>query len=195
MYLYFLRHGEADWPNWKKSDDERPLTKRGKKEMHEVAKFLARIKARPALIVTSPLPRALQTAEIASEHLKVKCQTDKLLAPGFGLNHLKRLFEKYPEKSLVKEATLSAMPSITPSFAAPAPMLSRNAGKIQYAISLAVSFNRLVMPKMATFRRDPDATAESGAEARTILFITRDFMLMRAPITHGQEAGRWRRSS
>jgi broad specificity phosphatase PhoE len=98
MYLYFLRHGEADWPNWKKSDDERPLTKRGKKEMHEVAKFLARIKARPALIVTSPLPRASQTAEIAAEHLKVKCQTDKLLAPGFGLNHLKRLFEKYPEK-------------------------------------------------------------------------------------------------
>lgn len=101
MYLYFLRHGEADWPNWKKSDDERPLTKRGKKEMHEVAKFLARIKARPALIVTSLLPRAWQTAEIAAEHLKVKCQTDKLLAPGFGLNHLKRLFEKYPEKSLM----------------------------------------------------------------------------------------------
>ena len=101
MYLYFLRHGEADWPNWKKSDDERPLTKRGKKEMHEVAKFLARIKARPALIVTSPLPRASQTAEIAAEHLKLKCQTDKLLAPGFGLNHLKRLFEKYPEKSLM----------------------------------------------------------------------------------------------
>src|SRR5438270_13367917 len=93
---------------------------------------------------------------------------------------------KYPEKSLVKEATLSAMPSITPSFAAPAPMLSRNAGKIQYAISLAVSFNRLVMPKMATFRRDPDATAESGAGGGTILFITRDFMLMRARITHPQ---------
>ena len=101
MYLYFLRHGEADWPNWKKSDDERPLTKRGKKEIHEVAKFLARIKARPALIVTSPLPRASQTAEIAAEHLKVKCQTDRLLTPGFRLNHLKRLFEKYPEKSLM----------------------------------------------------------------------------------------------
>jgi hypothetical protein len=28
MELYFLRHGEADWPDWKKSDDERPLTKR-----------------------------------------------------------------------------------------------------------------------------------------------------------------------
>ena len=101
MHLYFLRHGEADWPEWKKSDDERPLTKRGKKEMHEVAKFLARIKAKPSLIVSSPLPRASQTAEIAAEYLKLKCRTDKLLAPGFGLNHLKRLFEKYPEKSLM----------------------------------------------------------------------------------------------
>jgi len=101
MHLYFLRHGEADWPEWEKSDDERPLTKRGKKEMHEVAKFLARIKAKPSLIVSSPLPRASQTAEIAAEHLKLKYRTDKLLAPGFGLNHLRRLFEKYPEKSLM----------------------------------------------------------------------------------------------
>ena len=44
MELYFLRHGEAEWPDWKKSDDERPLTKRGKKEMHEVGAFLVRLK-------------------------------------------------------------------------------------------------------------------------------------------------------
>ena len=68
MELYFLRHGEADWPNWKKSDDERPLTKRGKEEIREVAKFLVRVKAKPSLILTSPLPRASQTAEIAAEY-------------------------------------------------------------------------------------------------------------------------------
>lgn len=101
MYLYFLRHGEADWPNWKKSDDERLLTKRGKKEMHEVAAFLKRLKARPDLILTSPLPRAAQTAEIAAEHLKVKCCGDKLLAPGFGPSELARLLKKYPEESLM----------------------------------------------------------------------------------------------
>jgi phosphohistidine phosphatase len=99
--LYFLRHGEADWPDWEKSDDERPLTKRGKKEMREVAKFLKRLKARPALIVTSPLPRASQTAEIAAEHLKLKCREDKLLAPGFGRRELERLLKKYPEESLM----------------------------------------------------------------------------------------------
>jgi phosphohistidine phosphatase len=101
MELYFLRHGEADWPDWKKSDDERPLTKHGKKEMREVATFLKRVKARPDLIVTSPLPRASQTAEIAAERLKIKCREDKLLAPGFSREALERLLKKYPEESLM----------------------------------------------------------------------------------------------
>jgi len=101
MHLYFLRHGEADWPDWKKPDAERPLTKHGKKEMREVAAFLKRAKARPDLIVTSPLPRASQTAEIAAEKLKVKCREDKLLAPGFDRADLERLLNKYPEESLM----------------------------------------------------------------------------------------------
>ena len=101
MEIYFLRHGEADWPDWQKSDDERPLTKRGKKEMHEVGKFLKRVKANPDLIVTSPLPRASQTAEIAAEHLKVKSRKDKLLAPGFGRQELERILKKYPAENLM----------------------------------------------------------------------------------------------
>src|SRR6266404_3288882 len=101
MYLYFLRHGEADWPDWKKPDDERPLTKSGKKEMRAVAKFLARVQAKPSLILTSPLPRAAQTAEIAAEHLKIKCREEKLLAPGFGHSQLKRLIEKHPAGRLM----------------------------------------------------------------------------------------------
>lgn len=101
MDLYFLRHGEADWPNWKRDDDERPLTKRGKKEMHAVARFLKRVKAGPDLIVTSPLPRASQTAEIAADHLRVKCREDRLLAPGFGRGELERLMKKYPEEALM----------------------------------------------------------------------------------------------
>src|SRR5438045_3238665 len=101
MDLYFLRHGEADWPDWEKSDDERPLTKRGKKEMHEVGRFLKRIKTDPDLIVTSPLPRASQTAKIAAEYLKAKCRADKLLAPGFGRQELERVLKKYPAESLM----------------------------------------------------------------------------------------------
>jgi phosphohistidine phosphatase len=101
MKLYFLRHGEADWPDWKKSDDERPLTKVGQKEVHEVAKFLVQLKVKADLIITSPLPRAAQTAQIAAEHLKISCQEEKMLAPGFGVEDLMRLLRKYPQDGLV----------------------------------------------------------------------------------------------
>src|SRR4030095_12007675 len=84
MQLYFLRHGEADWHHWTRLDDERPLTDFGKKEVLQVAKFLNRLKVKPDLIVTSPLPRALQAAEIAEEQLKTKLRQDKALEPGLG---------------------------------------------------------------------------------------------------------------
>jgi phosphohistidine phosphatase len=101
MLLYFLRHGEADWPNWNKPDDERPLTKGGKKEMHQVGKFLKRLKSKPSLILTSPLPRASQTAEIAARHLKTKCREERSLAPGFGKRELQRLLEDFPGEDLM----------------------------------------------------------------------------------------------
>src|SRR5437773_11224908 len=100
MEPYFLRHGEADWPDWNKPDDERPLTKRGKKEMREVAKFLARLKVRLTLIVTSPLPRASQTAEIAADYLKAKLRKDELLAPGFGMSELRTVLKRHRAKVL-----------------------------------------------------------------------------------------------
>lgn len=101
MQLYFLRHGEAEWPNWKKSDDERPLTDFGKKEVRDVAKFLARLKVRPNLIVTSPLPRAAQTAEIAADYLKGRLRKDELLAPGFGMSELGTILKRHRSKALM----------------------------------------------------------------------------------------------
>jgi phosphohistidine phosphatase len=101
MKLYFLRHGKADWPDWKKPDDERPLTSAGKKEVGAVAQLLVRLKAKPDLILTSPLPRAAQTAKIAAKHLAVKCLVEELLRPGFGLRALKKLQRKYPENDLM----------------------------------------------------------------------------------------------
>lgn len=101
MRLYFLRHGAADWPDWKKPDDERPLTKAGRRELHQVGRFLARLGAKPDLILTSPLPRAVQTADTAAEHLKVRVREEKLLEPGFREEDLKRILRKYPEQLLM----------------------------------------------------------------------------------------------
>ena len=94
MKLCFLRHGEADWPDWNKSDDERPLTERGHKEMKRVAKFLDRLKFIPDMILTSPLPRASQTAEIVADRLGMELKTESALAHGFNLERLRRIITK-----------------------------------------------------------------------------------------------------
>jgi phosphohistidine phosphatase len=101
MQLYFLRHGEADWPGWTKPDDERPLTDFGKKEVRQVAKFLNRLKVKPDVIVSSPLPRALQTAEAAAEQLKTKLRQDEALEPGFGISELSTVLTRHPSKVLM----------------------------------------------------------------------------------------------
>jgi phosphohistidine phosphatase len=101
MLIYFLRHGEADWPDWKRSDDERPLTEKGKNEMHQVGAFLANLSVKPDVVLTSLLPRASQTAEIAAQYVDAKCVEDKLLAPGFGRSELKKLLKKRSYESLM----------------------------------------------------------------------------------------------
>jgi phosphohistidine phosphatase len=101
MQLYFLRHGEADWPGWTEPDDERPLTDFGKKEVRQVAKFLDRLNVNPDLIVSSPLPRALQTAEVAAEQLETKLRQDEALEPGFGISELSTLLKRHHSKALM----------------------------------------------------------------------------------------------
>ena len=101
MHLYFLRHGEAGWPEWTGPDDERPLTEFGKKEVRQVAKFLNRLKVRLDLIVTSPLPRASQTAKIAAEQLKTKLCEDEALQPGFGIGELRSVLKRHGSKTLM----------------------------------------------------------------------------------------------
>ncbi len=100
MKLYLLRHGKADWPNWNKPDNERPLTKEGKEEVAAVARLLSRLEIAP-VILTSPLPRASQTAEIAGKHLKAKVHIEPLLRPGFDATRLRKILKKFPDKSVM----------------------------------------------------------------------------------------------
>jgi phosphohistidine phosphatase len=68
MDLFALRHGEAG--NRQKLiviDTKRTLTAAGRKEIEEVAKGLSKIKVKPERIITSPLVRARETAEIVAK--------------------------------------------------------------------------------------------------------------------------------
>ena len=100
MKFYLLRHGKADWPNWDRPDDERPLTEEGKKEVAAVAKLLARLEITP-VILTSPLPRASQTAQIAGKYLEVKVRKEPLLRPGFDATRLRKILQNFSGKSLM----------------------------------------------------------------------------------------------
>ncbi len=95
MKLYFLRHGEADWPNWDQPDDERPLTKKGKKEMKRVAEFFAALDSAPAILLSSPLPRAVQTAKPVAKALGLEVGEEESLRPGFDAQKLGALLKKY----------------------------------------------------------------------------------------------------
>ncbi|HEX8199013.1 MAG TPA: histidine phosphatase family protein, partial [Isosphaeraceae bacterium] len=69
--LYLLRHGIAvphGTPGIE--DDQRPLTPRGERRMKEIARGLRALGLELDRIVTSPLPRALRTAEIVAKVLK-----------------------------------------------------------------------------------------------------------------------------
>ncbi len=101
MKLYFLRHGKADWPEWDKPDDERPLTKAGRKEMQAIAEFLRDLDLRPGVIFTSPLPRALQTAEIAAEALGVRLTEAAVLGKGFNAAKLRGLIKQAKGEDLM----------------------------------------------------------------------------------------------
>lgn len=101
MKLYFLRHGQANWEHWDKPDDERPLTKKGRREVGTVAEALREIKVRPDVIVTSPLPRASETAQLVAEELEVDCVTTPSLAPGFDLPALKQVLTEHAERDVM----------------------------------------------------------------------------------------------
>ena len=96
MRLYLLRHGAADWPSWKGSDNDRPLNDLGVAETHRVAKGLHRLQATPDVVISSPLPRAGQTARLAAAELGASLIEDTTLAPGCTLKKLRRLLEAHP---------------------------------------------------------------------------------------------------
>ncbi|MGC8781140.1 MAG: phosphohistidine phosphatase SixA [Anaerolineae bacterium] len=100
MRIYFLRHGEASWPAWQGPDSERPLTDKGIKEMELVAAGIARLRLE-ATVLTSPLRRAAQTAEILARALGVSVAVEAALAPGFALPQLRALLERHPGRDLL----------------------------------------------------------------------------------------------
>ncbi|HTX58220.1 MAG TPA: phosphohistidine phosphatase SixA [Verrucomicrobiae bacterium] len=98
MRLYFLRHGVApDRETWKGSDEERPLTQAGRERIAREAKRIAQLGLGIEAIVTSPLLRARQTAEIAARKLDLteRLAQDERLALSFDEARLAEVLASY----------------------------------------------------------------------------------------------------
>jgi phosphohistidine phosphatase len=97
VILYFLRHGKAGSPR-AKNDDARELTDAGVAALRAAAPLWRRLNLRPDVVLSSPLPRALQTAELFCEAVGSSSPaTDDRLRPGAGWGDLARAMAAHPD--------------------------------------------------------------------------------------------------
>src|SRR5659263_443693 len=98
VILYFVRHGEAGHHSAAADDDERRLTAAGTDALREAASLWRRLNLRPDLVLTSPLPRALRTAELVVEGIGLPSPPvlDDRLRPGADWGNLARAMAGHP---------------------------------------------------------------------------------------------------
>jgi phosphohistidine phosphatase len=99
--LYLIRHGVAEergdaWPD----DSKRPLTEEGTSRMRKAARGLSRLGIAFDIVLTSPLVRARQTAEIVAGGLAPRPSLVNIesLAPDAGYAALMADLEKHARK-------------------------------------------------------------------------------------------------
>ncbi len=97
MLVYFLRHGLAGDKHWEGNDEERPLTAEGTQRMAREAVGIEALGLQLDAIITSPLTRAAQTAQIVAEHLQFgyRVVEDERLAPGFDRERFSALLAEH----------------------------------------------------------------------------------------------------
>lgn len=90
MILYVMRHAEAVEGSDTLQDEWRYLTEKGRSTVERVSSAIATYGPKPRLTITSPLTRAVQTAEIAAEKAcrKNVVVASELLLPGADIAEL-----------------------------------------------------------------------------------------------------------
>jgi len=100
VILYFLRHGKAGSPR-AKDDDARQLTDTGVAALRSAAPLWRRLNLRPDVVLSSPLARALQTADLFCEAVGGEPTADDRLRPGATWGELARAMAAHPDSRRV----------------------------------------------------------------------------------------------
>src|SRR5271166_4597701 len=103
MDIYFLRHASANHYDPAKDDDKRPIDKTGEQQCHDVGRALAALDPELDVIISSPLTRAMQTAEIVAGELghKDKMVTDEALRPEASYDAFEDLLARHGKKKAI----------------------------------------------------------------------------------------------
>lgn len=99
MILYVVRHAEAVAATSDLPDEWRYLTEKGIKSAEKVSRSLSRYGRKPRLIISSPLVRAVQTAQIAAANACRKNATviSGLLQANADLDELQDLLRSHAD--------------------------------------------------------------------------------------------------
>jgi phosphohistidine phosphatase len=97
MKLIFVRHGAAIERTEKVSEVHRYLTPEGRAFLRKTARTMLKKGVEPGLVLTSPLVRAVQTADILAEALSYigPVMVAEELSPGFDPASLRTLFKRF----------------------------------------------------------------------------------------------------
>lgn len=116
MQLYFVRHGSAaNKSGWTDDDALRPLTSSGRARFASAASALVSAKVLvPQLVISSPLVRARQTADLLCKTLdaSVPLEVDERLGHEFDTDALRQILAEHPDVERL------AVVGHNPSFAA-----------------------------------------------------------------------------
>jgi phosphohistidine phosphatase len=114
MIVYFLRHASAGHPGFNlKQDEQRPIDKIGERQSRDIGHALAALKVELDLVISSPLTRARQTAELAAKEMghKDKIVIDEAMRPEASYDQFHDLLAKHSKSQAIM--VVGHNPSIT----------------------------------------------------------------------------------
>ena len=81
--LFIIRHGKSDWGNPFQDDFDRPLNHRGLIDAKKMGSYLSNY-THPQKIISSTAKRAITTAYLIGDQLKINCELISLKRKRFG---------------------------------------------------------------------------------------------------------------